>query len=297
MFPFLLGLFLVILIGGAVVAENHAREQRQLLFSRFADRSGGYLLENSLFSHRLAGVSLDYRGLPMTLEQTTTGGKHPVFYLEAKVDFRRFNPNGLRIEVYPQALFASLGKLLGMQDLEIGVADFDDRYILKSNDFARLKDFLDRTARGATDDLYYLLGNNDIYLHLDRHQFLVKKLGRVQQEGELDRFFQPCLPLIDRVLEVLNGSNQLPSSPDSEGIRFLEAGESPSEPPAEAQIQFLEETPASLPLTCCLVCGEELSGRVTVRCAVCHTAHHPDCWNFNGRCGVYGCSSRKHQRN
>ncbi len=41
----------------------------------------------------------------------------------------------------------------------------------------------------------------------------------------------------------------------------------------------------------CQVCSASLDGRV-VRCRVCRTPHHEDCWEYMGRCSTYGCTSR-----
>lgn|GEM_PF-4355945 len=41
----------------------------------------------------------------------------------------------------------------------------------------------------------------------------------------------------------------------------------------------------------CPVCGEGVHPPA-VRCRSCGTAHHEECWNYNGRCAVYGCNSR-----
>ncbi len=39
----------------------------------------------------------------------------------------------------------------------------------------------------------------------------------------------------------------------------------------------------------CLVCGEELSNSTVVKCRLCHTLHHEECWEYNGKCAVFGC--------
>jgi hypothetical protein len=40
----------------------------------------------------------------------------------------------------------------------------------------------------------------------------------------------------------------------------------------------------------CPICGELVSGD-GCRCQACGTAHHIECWNYNGRCAVYGCAA------
>src|SRR3954464_14073976 len=44
------------------------------------------------------------------------------------------NPEGFRFIVYRRGLFSELGKLLGMQDIEVGDPDFDEAFIIKGND-------------------------------------------------------------------------------------------------------------------------------------------------------------------
>ena len=45
----------------------------------------------------------------------------------------------------------------------------------------------------------------------------------------------------------------------------------------------------------CSVCGEPV-GPAPIRCPVCETPHHFDCWEFGGGCGVYGCAGRVQRR-
>jgi hypothetical protein len=44
----------------------------------------------------------------------------------------------------------------------------------------------------------------------------------------------------------------------------------------------------------CQVCGE----RVTldrIDCRRCETPHHRDCWEYNGRCAMYGCGESRYR--
>lgn len=52
------------------------------------------------------------------------------------------NPEGFRFHIYRQGPFAWLGKLLGVQDIEIGDPPFDERWTLQSNAPAKLREFL-----------------------------------------------------------------------------------------------------------------------------------------------------------
>jgi hypothetical protein len=60
------------------------------------------------------------------------------------------NREGFRFALHEEAFFDDLGKLFGMQDVEIGYPDFDDRLIVKTTDESRVRTlFTDDEARAA----------------------------------------------------------------------------------------------------------------------------------------------------
>ena len=50
------------------------------------------------------------------------------------------NPEGFRFTIYRKGFLSDLGKLLGMQDIEVGDPEFDEAFILKGNDESRVRD-------------------------------------------------------------------------------------------------------------------------------------------------------------
>jgi hypothetical protein len=52
------------------------------------------------------------------------------------------NPDGFRFTVYRKGAFSGLGKLLGMQDVEVGDAEFDEAFIIQGSDEARVRTLL-----------------------------------------------------------------------------------------------------------------------------------------------------------
>ena len=50
------------------------------------------------------------------------------------------NPEGFRFTIYRKGFFSDLGKLLGMQDIEVGDPEFDEAFIIKGNDENRVRD-------------------------------------------------------------------------------------------------------------------------------------------------------------
>lgn len=326
-FAIIMSIFTV-MMAGLVIHGQAVDARRREAFEQLAGEHGGRLLTDQSWFSGLPHVRHRYRDRILDVRQTSTGGKHPTFYIEISMEFRGDNPMGFRAEVYPERFFSSLGKLLGMEDLVIGKPGFDDRYILKSNDHDRLKDLLDDTVRGGIDAMYGLFRNHDVYVHVDRGRVLVKKQRIVQSFADLEGVHGLALLVFDGVLRALRSERLLPgraaSGAGSAGIRFLPGpgaasggglfgpvgptgwAASPRAAPARGPpegvhflpdrtgIHFLgEDEPAPPPPSMCLVCGDELAGRVNVRCTSCSTEHHRDCWEYNDdRCSTYGCSSR-----
>lgn len=70
-------------------------------------------------------------------EYTAHQNNHNQTYTRLRAPY--VNPDGFRFTIYRKSIFSGLGKFLGMQDLEIGDPVFDDAFILKSNDEAKLR--------------------------------------------------------------------------------------------------------------------------------------------------------------
>lgn len=69
------------------------------------------------------------------------------------------NPDGFRFTIYRKGVFTDIGKLLGMQDVEIGHERFDRDFVIKGNDEGRLRSLF------AGDRLRQLIdGQPDIHL-------------------------------------------------------------------------------------------------------------------------------------
>lgn len=49
------------------------------------------------------------------------------------------NPDNFRFTIYRRGVFSNLGKFFGMQDIEIGNRDFDEAFIIKSNDEGKVR--------------------------------------------------------------------------------------------------------------------------------------------------------------
>jgi len=71
---------------------------------------------------------------------TRRHGKASIPYTRMRAPF--LNKDQFYFEIYRKGFFSSLGKLFGMQDIEIGDTYFDEEFIIKGNDEAKLRRFL-----------------------------------------------------------------------------------------------------------------------------------------------------------
>jgi hypothetical protein len=83
----------------------------------------------------------------ITLDTYTVNTQHShVAYTRMRAPY--VNPEGFRFAIYRKGFFSELGKLLGMQDIEVGDTQFDEAFIIKGTDEARVRNlFADARLR------------------------------------------------------------------------------------------------------------------------------------------------------
>lgn len=64
-------------------------------------------------------------------------GKTSIPYTRMRAPY--VNQDGFRFRIYRRGVFSELGKLLGIQDLEIGDPDFDRDHVIQGNDTAKVQ--------------------------------------------------------------------------------------------------------------------------------------------------------------
>jgi hypothetical protein len=50
------------------------------------------------------------------------------------------NLDGIRLAVYRKGFFSGLGRLVGLHDIEVGDPEFDEVFVIKGNDEAKVRD-------------------------------------------------------------------------------------------------------------------------------------------------------------
>jgi hypothetical protein len=72
------------------------------------------------------------------------------------------NADKLWMKLHRASIFSSWGRFFGMQDIQIGIADFDEAYVIKGNDERKVRAFLANETLRAL-----LLGEKDVQLSVE----------------------------------------------------------------------------------------------------------------------------------
>lgn len=110
------------------------------IWSKIAADVGGNYQAGNFWS----GGVLRYRSgqWEITLDTyTVSTGKSSITYTRMRAPF--VNKDGLRFKIYRAGLFASIGKMLGMQDIEVLDPSFSERFIIQGNIVEKIKWLLD----------------------------------------------------------------------------------------------------------------------------------------------------------
>ncbi len=78
---------------------------------------------------------------------TVTLDQYVVSTGEVTIPYTRFrapyvNPSGFRFRIYRRSRLSGLGKMMGMQDIEIGDAAFDEAFIIQGQDGSKVRHLL-----------------------------------------------------------------------------------------------------------------------------------------------------------
>ena len=135
---------------------------REQIWRQFAAAVGGNFGEGSLFTSSV--VEAMHGQWVVTLDTNTTGGSHSSYtYTRMRAPY--VNPDGFHFNVYRKGLFSDLGKRLGMQDVTVGHAQFDEDFIIQGNDEAKLRQLFDnakiRDLIVAQPDIHFSVKDDD----------------------------------------------------------------------------------------------------------------------------------------
>ena len=137
---------------------------RDEIWQQVAAVVNGNVREGSFWGGNSSQVNAAHGQWLVTLDTyTVSTGKSSITYTRMRSPY--VNPDGFRFTIYRRGLFSDVGKWMGMQDVEIGDAQFDEEFIIKGNDEAKLRRlFANARLRGlisAQPDIHFCVKDDD----------------------------------------------------------------------------------------------------------------------------------------
>lgn len=250
--------FTAFVIVVAIVAGIKLKHEESEDMSRVAARLGGRLKEGYVFAYPLVEFTLSGRSAwVVTFPQSRDAGPRT----QVMVDVRDISPGTLHIAY--EGFAESFAKIFGAQDLPIGDADFDAKYVVNATPTTVAHTiFRPEMRQRAIASVHRLWQFNEATVDLDRAHLSVSVRDRITDPAQVAE-------LVKTVEEFLT---YIVPTPPVVGIRVIDVKLS-----SEGR---------------CPVCGTELS-KPLVRCEACRMPHHAECWKYMGRCSTYACRGKR----
>ncbi|WP_353094330.1 hypothetical protein [Tissierella praeacuta] len=105
------------------------------VWSQFAEEIEADFIEEGFWKSKKIVAKFENWVITLdTYAQST--GKSSVTYTRIRAPY--INKDGFNFKIYHSGLFSEIGKTFGMQDVEIGYPEFDEKFIIKGNDEKKL---------------------------------------------------------------------------------------------------------------------------------------------------------------
>jgi hypothetical protein len=109
------------------------------IWRKLCDQIGGDFVDGGFWKG--SRVQVQQKQWTITLDTyTNSDGETSSTYTRLRAPY--VNKDGFRFTIYRKGIFSDLGKLLGMQDIEIHEPEFDDAFIIKANDETNVRALL-----------------------------------------------------------------------------------------------------------------------------------------------------------
>ena len=128
------------------------------------------------------------------------------------------NPEGFRFTIYRKSFFSDMGKLLGMQDIEVGDPEFDETFIIKGNDETRVRSlFADpkiRSLVGAQPQFWLAVKDSEGWFGPrfpeDVDELYFQVVGVIKDVERLKALFDLFAAALDRLCRIGSAYKQEP---------------------------------------------------------------------------------------
>ena len=262
-------ILIVLAIVAAIVVYNILQQQEhnktlEQIARRFRGRlePGNYLERGQ--------IRLRFQGCPalLTFVQQGKRGVHTLFTIS-------WPDPAFRLEVYPQDALSGFRRLWGMEDIEIGSAEFDRSFYISGNSPAAVRDMLSADVQACIWKLAQLGASPPIYSTRDVQVKFVGGLLTITKPRYLTSFEH-----LNEFIQLSAELFQAALATRTTGISFVGDVTIDAREPDAIESQ-------------CQVCGEPLAHDL-VYCAACRTPHHRECWEYFGGCSTYACGHKQY---
>lgn len=185
------------------------------IWRQLSEQIGGHFYPGGLFSH--SSVVAIHRQWTITLDTYSQGGG------ETSTDYTRMrapyiNKDGFWFTIYRKGFFTGVGKLFGMQDIEIGDPTFDDAFVIKGNDEQQLRKlFADAVIRQLIEQqpkFHLTVKDNEGWLRkrfpegVDELLFEVE--GIIKDVEQLRSLYELFAGILDRLCQIGSADEEDP---------------------------------------------------------------------------------------
>lgn len=169
-------------------------EERYAVLSRVAKQWGGVAKQNGGYWPVLH-VPLFGGAKQAIINSDPSYGYLPNNFTEFRGPVRS-GSKPWRLLVRPRGGLDGFGALVGLEELHVGYAEIDDRFVVKSDSFIQVAVyFAEAETRDALLAIVRLHGDSPVELELGRGRLLVRKTGFLESEASSGEFLRACLAL------------------------------------------------------------------------------------------------------
>jgi hypothetical protein len=147
---------------------------------------------------------------------TVSDGHSSTTYTRMRAPY--VNPEGFRFTIYRKSFFSDMGKLLGMQDIEVGDPEFDETFIIKGNDESKVRELFAnpkiRQMIQAQPEIRLEVKDSEGWFgpkfpeNVDELYFQV--LGVIKDVERLKALFDLFAAVLDRLYRIGSAQKQVP---------------------------------------------------------------------------------------
>ena len=108
---------------------------KEQIWAELTRQLGGSLQPGTLL--KSDKITVNFQQWAITLDTyTQTSGNTYTTYTRIMAPY--VNKDGFKFRIYRKSFFSKIGKILGMQDVEVGYSQFDEDFIIKGNNHRQL---------------------------------------------------------------------------------------------------------------------------------------------------------------